>query len=80
MVFSCGENNTPHGILSEGWKLINKEKCLERYLKKHENDHPECPVCHRTIYPHDLADSEYVKTKRGTEIFIHTDCVKKRAD
>lgn len=57
--------------------MIDKRKCLDRYLKKHENDYPECPVCHKTIHSYDLDNVEYVKTKRGTEVFIHTDCVKK---
>lgn len=60
--------------------MIDKSKCLNGYLKKHANKYPECPVCHKTIYTHDLDNIEYIKTKRGTEIFIHTNCVKKWAD
>lgn len=33
-----------------------------------------CPVCNKEIKEND-SDIEYVKTKRGTEIFIHTECV-----
>lgn len=38
----------------------------------------KCPVCGKEIKEDDdLNDVEYVKTKRGTEIFIHTKCVSK---
>lgn len=57
--------------------MIDKSKCLNWYSKKHYGKYPECPVCHKTIYSQDLDNIEYVKTKRGTEIFIHTRCVKK---
>lgn len=40
----------------------------------------ECPVCHEFIYPENHMDAEYIKTKRGTEIFIHTKCVKHWGD
>ena len=37
----------------------------------------DCPVCGDHIYDTDPDDSwEYVKTKRGSEIFIHSFCVK----
>ena len=35
-----------------------------------------CPVCGQELKESTLDDVEYVKTKRGTEIFIHRDCVK----
>ena len=35
-----------------------------------------CPVCGQELWESILDDVEYVKTKRGTEIFIHRDCVK----
>lgn len=34
------------------------------------------PVCKQLIYDSDK-NIEYSKTKRGTHIFIHTECVKK---
>lgn len=39
-----------------------------------------CPVCNEYIYSHDHANIEYVKTNRGSEIFIHTECVKHWGD
>ena len=33
-----------------------------------------CGVCDRTIYDGE-ENIEYVKTKRGTEIFVHRECV-----
>ena len=41
---------------------------------------PQCPVCNKTCYTSDYDELEYIKTKRGTEIFIHTECVKKWGD
>ena len=35
----------------------------------------ECPVCKQKVTPADYADLEYILTKRGTNIFIHTKCV-----
>lgn len=35
---------------------------------------PHCPVCDGIIYESD--EYEYVRTKRATDIFIHSDCVK----
>lgn len=37
---------------------------------------PQCPVCQKSCYVSDADGLEYIKTKRGTEIFIHTDCMK----
>lgn len=36
-----------------------------------------CPVCHRCITEEDIDTVEYVKTKRHSEIFVHTECVSK---
>ena len=38
---------------------------------------PQCPVCNKSCYTSDHYELKYIKTKRGTEIFIHTECVKK---
>ena len=49
----------------------------KKKLEKLSPDSPkrDCPVCGDHIYDSD--DSwEYVKTKTGSEIFIHTFCVK----
>lgn len=35
-----------------------------------------CPVCGKEIHRED-DDIEYSRTKRGSHIFIHTECVKK---
>lgn len=51
---------------------------LKKLLEAHTYDSwtgNECPVCGDKITP-DQDDWEYVKTKRGSEIFIHTFCVK----
>ena len=51
---------------------------LKKLLETHKYDNwsgNECQVCGEKITPDD-ADWEYVKTKTGSEIFIHTFCVK----
>lgn len=35
-----------------------------------------CPVCGKVLKEDRLDDVEYVKTKRGSEVFVHTKCVK----
>ena len=37
---------------------------------------PVCPVCNKIYYSSDADKLEYIKTKRRTEIFIHTECMK----
>lgn len=37
---------------------------------------PHCPVCGEPCYVSDADKLEYIRTKRGTEIFIHTKCMK----
>lgn len=65
---------------------INKKRLLKNKLKRlgeiwnisDEDKKVKCPVCGKEIKESDdLKDVEYVKTKRGTEIFIHTKCVSK---
>ena len=53
-------------------QMWNRYKALK---KKDYNWTCICPVCSKQIYEKD-PDIEYVKTKRGTEIFIHTQCIK----
>ena len=36
-----------------------------------------CPVCHKAIKEEDAKDVEYVKTKRSTELLVHTKCAPK---
>ena len=49
------------------------------HIKKLENltgYKKEGPVCGRMLYASDADELEYINTKRGTEIFIHTKCIK----
>lgn len=39
-------------------------------------DNKKCPICGRMMYTRDADELEYIKTKRHTEIFIHTKCIK----
>ena len=36
-----------------------------------------CYICKKEVKADDAQGLEYVKTKRGTELFIHTACVSK---
>ena len=36
-----------------------------------------CPVCSKEITEADIDTVEYIKTKRHSEIFVHTECVSK---
>lgn len=56
---------------------IDKNKIHATWVRKHEKEQPECPVCGKKIKTGDLPECEYVKSKRGTEMFVHTKCVKK---
>ena len=56
---------------------INKKSNYERYLKQYYATKPTCPVCGKQIQESDLEKVEYIKTKRGTVIFVHKECVKK---
>lgn len=65
---------------------INKKRLLKNKLRRLSLDYSirndedrkvKCPVCGKEIKEDALDDVEYVKTKRGTEIFIHTKCVGK---
>lgn len=72
--------------LTEAEKLHNMKLMLLRKKKERlelewgnndEDKKVKCPVCGKEIKEDGLNDVEYVKTKRGTEIFIHTKCVSK---
>ena len=57
---------------------ITKTQMWNRYKAIKKKDSKwicNCLVCGKEIHEKD-PDVEYVKTKRGTEIFIHTECVK----
>lgn len=59
-------------------KLFQRK--MNRLLKS-DDVRPEdkkicCPVCGKKLKESTLDGVEYVKTKRGTEIFIHRGCVK----
>ena len=47
-----------------------------RLITKLKNKYPKprCPVCDSECCESD--NLEYIRTKRGTEIFIHTECMK----
>ena len=58
--------------------LRKKKERLELEWGNNDEDRKvKCPVCGKQIKEDGLNDVEYVKTKRGTEIFIHTKCVSK---
>lgn len=59
--------------------MINTKSPEYRKLAKLCNNYatPMCPVCNEHIRRSDIDKAEYIKTKRGTEIFIHTKCVYK---
>lgn len=59
--------------------MIEEKSPEYRKLVKLRNDHktPMCPVCNDYIRVSDIENSEYIKTKRGSEIFIHTKCIYK---
>jgi hypothetical protein len=59
--------------------MIPKNSSYFKKMRMHDGEHYSdvCPVCGKTVTPEDGDDLEYVKTKRGTHIFIHTACVRK---
>ena len=61
-------------------KMIDKVIHKTAYNKLVKLYSFECPVCHEFIHPSDHKEAEYIKTSRGTEIFIHTKCVKHWGD
>ena len=56
---------------------VNKKSNYGRYLQQHDWAKPMCPVCSKKIAEDDLDKVEYIKTKRGTVIFVHKECIKK---
>ena len=52
-------------------QMWNRYRALKR---KNSNWKCLCPVCGEHIYENDSV-VEYVKTKRGAEIFMHRECI-----
>ena len=61
-------------MLSDEQKITYSRK--RKKLPEAERWQMDCPVCLKPINPTE-DEAEYVKTKRGTEIWIHTQCVQK---
>lgn len=54
-----------------------KKNMIEKWVKKHKAL-VSCPGCNEAIREDDdLETIEYIKTRRGTEIFLHRGCVGK---
>lgn len=48
--------------------------------KKFAGRTKSCRICNAPITLEDLIISEWVKTKRGTEFFFHTECARKERE
>ena len=55
------------------------DECTEKKRIESHWDHPViCPGCGKEIKPDDdMGNVEYVRTKRKTDIFFHTECMEK---
>lgn len=49
---------------------------LTSNLKKKIKYNTKCLLCGELINP--IQEVEYIKNKRGSEYFVHTNCIKKR--
>lgn len=56
--------------------LIKKEQMWKRFKTLAKDKPVNCEICKKEIY-YGEDGVEYVKTKRGTEIFVHTACIGK---
>lgn len=58
---------------------MDKDRSIYNKLFKlcKENKNPVCPYCKVLLQLNEAMELHYIKTKRGTEIFIHNDCIKK---
>ncbi len=54
---------------------MNKVDTKKKFNKKIGG--VRCHVCGKPIYSSDFPDVEYIRTRRKTDIFIHSECVKK---
>ncbi|MBR3330687.1 MAG: hypothetical protein IKG25_05650 [Mogibacterium sp.] len=61
-------------MLSDKQKIEYNKK--RNKLPEAERWQMDCPVCLKPINPAE-DEAEYVKTKRGTDIWVHTACVPK---
>ena len=53
--------------------MMDNIKIYKSYEKKHYNP-PICERCGKPVYSYE--DFEYIRTKRRSEIFIHTKCLR----
>lgn len=49
---------------------------MKREDRKKESHTHICDICGQDVYPED--EQEYVKTRRGTELWMHRRCVQRR--
>lgn len=56
--------------------LMDKEQMWKRFKTLAKDEPVTCEICKEEIY-YGEDGVEYVKTKRGTEIFAHTSCIGK---
>ena len=56
--------------------LMDKEQMWKRFKTLTKDRKVCCEICKEEIY-YGEENIEYVKTKRGTEIFAHKDCIGK---
>lgn len=52
--------------------MINVRRLIEKRIPA-----TRCEACHKKIEPDEASEVEYVKTKRGTQLFIHKKCIEK---
>lgn len=54
--------------------LSPKERFFGEYYSNH-NKYPVCPICNEEIQRANLDTAEYIKTKTGSELFVHRTCM-----
>ena len=62
--------------------IKNNRTAMNAYKKtreKHGGDHPRCVVCGEVMDPED-DETEWSRTKRRTDCFVHRHCVKHWGD
>ena len=50
---------------------------LEKLIEDDKENGVTCIVCGERLDPEDADQLEYAKTRRGTEVWWHTDCTRK---
>ena len=64
-------------MASKNTIILNaKEKFFGEYFSKYKQ-YPVCPICNKEIQRIDLNQAEYIKTRNGTEMFVHRHCISK---